>query len=132
MKPLLNETGVNVAKRNDTVNADTNSLSRANDEATGHPLAKRIRQGTDFPCTMEDGDEIADALDGLLAAARAAIAYDSAINACANDPEKMASFCTAEGDDLDALYLEWIGLARAAMASTEGTAKTRRKQRPPK
>jgi hypothetical protein len=49
-----------------------------------------------------------------LNAAAAAVAYDAAIQQCADSPEKMASFCTAQGDDLDALYAHWINLARQA------------------
>lgn len=69
---------------------------------------------------------IADALeavrpvDALLAdmleALEAAAAYDDAIEMCGNSPERMASFCTAEGDDLDALYARWQSLSRAALA----------------
>lgn len=51
--------------------------------------------------------------------AEAAVRYDDAIRACANDPEKMASFCSATGEDLDALYLNWMTLARAALAAYE-------------
>lgn len=46
--------------------------------------------------------------------AQAAIDYDTAIRSCADDPEKMSSFCTAAGDDLDTLYSRWITLAQAA------------------
>ena len=53
--------------------------------------------------------------DDLVAACKAAIAYDNAIRNSANDPEKMASFCTAQGDDLDSLYESWISLSRAAL-----------------
>lgn len=58
----------------------------------------------------------------LVAAAKAALAYDTAIASCANDPEKMASFCTAQGDDLDSLYADWIDKARAALAKADGRA----------
>jgi hypothetical protein len=51
--------------------------------------------------------------------ALAAVAYDDAIRACANDPDKMSSYCSAEGDDLDALYLRWMNLARAALQDEE-------------
>ncbi len=44
----------------------------------------------------------------------AALAYDAAIISCANNPEKMATFCTAEGDNLDKLYLDFIQAAHAA------------------
>lgn len=57
-------------------------------------------------------------------ACKAAIEYDKAIEACAGDPEKMSSFCTAQGDDLDALYFDWITKAREAVATWEdGLAK---------
>lgn len=56
----------------------------------------------------------------LLAAARAALAYHEAIASCANDPERMASFCTAEGDDLDALYMAWHSASTSAVAKAEG------------
>jgi hypothetical protein len=57
---------------------------------------------------------LAAALD-FLEAAKAAVAYDAAIQSAANDPEKMSSLCTAEGEDLDALYARWISLSRAAL-----------------
>jgi hypothetical protein len=47
--------------------------------------------------------------------ARLAIAYDSAIQACANSPDAMSSHCTAEGDTLDDLYAAWISAARALL-----------------
>jgi hypothetical protein len=46
--------------------------------------------------------------------AEAAIDYDLAIQACANDPAKMATYCTAQGDTLDSLYVRWLGLAMKA------------------
>lgn len=45
--------------------------------------------------------------------ADAVLAYDRAIESCANDRAKMSSFCSAQGDDLDALYLKMITVARA-------------------
>lgn len=56
----------------------------------------------------------------LLDAAAAAIAYDRAIQQCANDPAAMSSFCTAQGDVLDALYFAWISKAQAAVAKANG------------
>lgn len=53
----------------------------------------------------------------MLEACLAAVVYDDAIRSCANDPEKMTEFGTAEGDDLDALYLDWMTKSRAAIAS---------------
>ena len=51
----------------------------------------------------------------LVAACEAALRYHDAIAQCANSPEKMASFCTAEGDDLDALYTAWQVAATVAL-----------------
>jgi uncharacterized protein YqfA (UPF0365 family) len=48
--------------------------------------------------------------------ARLAVAYDSAIQACANNPDAMTSHCTAEGDTLDDLYEAWIAAARALLS----------------
>jgi hypothetical protein len=58
---------------------------------------------------------IAAATD-LLEAAEAALAYDAEIQGCANDPDRMASHCTAQGQTLDDLYERWIALSRAALA----------------
>ena len=60
--------------------------------------------------------------DELLAACEAAIAYDSAIHACANDPNKMASYCSAQGDTLDALYDAWITKSLNAIAKVKREA----------
>jgi len=62
----------------------------------------------------------ADALDALEAAARAAVAYDHAIRSCADSPEKMASFCTAQGDNLDTLYAQWQAYALDGLAKLAG------------
>lgn len=43
--------------------------------------------------------------------AKAVLAYDAAIRECANDPDKMASHCTATGEGLDKLYLRMVDLA---------------------
>lgn len=56
----------------------------------------------------------------LYEAAAAAVAYDDAIRSCANDPDRMASFCTAAGDDLDSLYADWIFKSSAALAKARG------------
>jgi hypothetical protein len=58
----------------------------------------------------------------LLEAAEAALLYDEALRSCRNDPREMASFCTAQGDDLDALYDDWIKKSRAAIAKFVGGA----------
>lgn len=52
----------------------------------------------------------------LLEAANAAIAYDAAIRSCGNSPDKMSSYCTAQGDTLDNLYSDWISRAQSAIA----------------
>lgn len=44
--------------------------------------------------------------------------YDKAIRSCADDPEKMSSFCTAEDDTLDDLYLQMVDWA-SLMATGE-------------
>jgi hypothetical protein len=51
----------------------------------------------------------------LVKAAKAALEYDQAINACANDPDAMATYCTAQGENLDMLYSNWISAAKEAM-----------------
>ena len=77
----------------------------------GHLIAESVAQ--------KNRALIAAAPD-LLAAANAALAYDRAIQACAGDPEKMSSFCTAQGDDLDALYFAWVDKSRAAVEKAQG------------
>ena len=59
----------------------------------------------------------------LLEACQAGIIYSKAIESCANDPEKMASFCTAEGDTLDELYFNWINRCDKAIAQAKGKLK---------
>lgn len=71
---------------------------RLSDVDPDHPNAKLLKAAPD-----------------LLKAAEAAIAYDNAIYACANDTDKMYSFCTAEGKDLDALYEDWIYKSKEAI-----------------
>jgi len=57
-------------------------------------------------------DEMADAL-------KAAVRYDDAIRSCANDPNRMSSYCTAAREDLDRLYLDWITKSRRALSKLE-------------
>ncbi len=57
--------------------------------------------------------------DALLEAALKAIKYDEVIKSCANEPDKMASYCTAEGTTLDSLYFDWMTSSRAAIAKAE-------------
>lgn len=54
--------------------------------------------------------------DDLLEACRAAMAYDDAIQSCANKPGAMSTLCTVHGETLDTLYDAWISKARAAIA----------------
>ena len=81
-----------------------------------------LRAALDQTChalLIDDPDIIRALLaerDALREVAQAALAYDSAIQRCANNPDAMSSFCTAEGDDLDSLYAEWISKARTALA----------------
>lgn len=60
--------------------------------------------------------KLLDALRDAKDACRAALAYDKAIAACGGDPAKMSSYCTAQGDDLDALYNDWLTKARMVLA----------------
>ena len=55
-------------------------------------------------------------VEELRTACEAGIRYDEAIQSCVNDPEKMASYCTAHGEELDAVYFDWLNKARAAIA----------------
>jgi len=54
-------------------------------------------------------------IDELVEACNAGIAYDKALQSCGNSPDKMSSFCTALGDDLDALYMDWIKRTKQAL-----------------
>lgn len=58
-----------------------------------------------------------DPIQQAIEAMEAALAYDEAIRSCANDPDKMSSYCTAQGDDLDSLYFGWLDKSRAALAA---------------
>lgn len=58
----------------------------------------------------------------LLEAALAGAAYRVALAQCANDPQRMASFCTATGDDLDTLFEKWDRLSKEAIAKAGGAA----------
>ena len=77
--------------------------------------------GVSEESTMSHEEAMASAIlrraaPDLLGASRAALAYDDAIRACGNDPERMATYHTAVGESLDALYDAWITKARAAVA----------------
>lgn len=58
---------------------------------------------------------VASALDALNAC-QLFIEYDREIESCGNNPEKMASHCTAQGDILDSLYFRVLSSARIAIA----------------
>lgn len=62
------------------------------------------------------------AAPALLDACEAAVCYDKAIRSCANDPDKMASYCTAAGEELDDLYADWVAAAHAAIAKAKPDA----------
>jgi hypothetical protein len=47
----------------------------------------------------------------FLALAAAVRAYHEALQSCADDPRRMSTFCTAQGKDLDDLYLEMVDAA---------------------
>jgi len=70
----------------------------------GYPSVEAPR-----PVVHRDGKSVVDA-------ALAAIAYDKAINTCADTPDAMSSYCTAQGDTLDTLYADWITKSRAVLA----------------
>jgi len=91
--------------------------------STEKPIHKSI-VNLDFGYGRKNGEDekiaaLISATPELIKAAELAIVYDEAIQQCANDPEKMASFCTATGEDLDALYLDWVTAARTAIAKTK-------------
>ena len=92
--------------------------------AMGSHYAADRRDHAGFPSDMEGeaNARLIAAAPDLLEAAKAAVAYDEAIRGCANDPDKMSSYCTAGGDDLDTLYFRWLTLARAGIAKVEGGA----------
>jgi len=85
----------------------------ANDER--RTVVCEVTGSIKYSSTQADARLIAAAPD-LYAAAVAAIAYDAAIHSCANDPDKMTEFGTAQGDDLDLLYADWIDKAGAGLA----------------
>lgn len=58
---------------------------------------------------------IVESVNGTTKLAAAVLAYDKAIESCANDPAKMASFCSAQGDNLDMLYHAMLTAARAVV-----------------
>lgn len=55
---------------------------------------------------MEDPNH--DLLNDIKTLINRALAYDAAIQECAGDPDRMSSYCTAQGENLDELYAAWI------------------------
>ena len=100
---------------NDRLSDSQIALVLLSDNETA-PLVKAVREIVDLRAgiTAERAK-----VKALREAAEAALAYDAAIAACANSPDKMASFCTVAGDDLDALYTRWQSLSRAALATSD-------------
>lgn len=82
-------------------------------------VCKSIGDDREAQANMEELALRWNAHPALVAAARAALAYDAAIKSCANNPEQMASFCTAQGDTLDDLYFEWQELSADALAQCQ-------------
>lgn len=68
--------------------------------------------------TEEEANLIKTFLQCAEACADAAINYDAAIKACANDPARMTSYQTGQGEDLDTLYARWIFQAQGLQALT--------------
>ena len=72
----------------------------------------------DFP--NEANAHLIAAAPELLEAAESAMRYDKAIRSCANDPDRMASYCTAEGEGLDTLYCDWMVKSFKALKKARG------------
>lgn len=75
-------------------------------------FSQRRWNGPEANVLLDHIDALTEQLQEL---ARATVAYDEAIMACANDPALMATYCTAQGDDLDALYFEVMTRARTVL-----------------
>lgn len=102
-----------------------NVLAVMDDHAEGIALAMQGRSArwiktAEVEAGLAEFREARATVEALIEAAEAASRYDDAIQSCANEPERMASFCTAEGDDLDFLYSDWIDKSRAALARAKG------------
>lgn len=92
-------------------------------EPSMHPLQviKAPKKSIEYACYWPEGinEKIIAAAPLLYEAALAGQEYDRAIRKCADDPDKMASFCTAKGDDLDDLYMDWMAKIQTAMMHIE-------------
>lgn len=86
-------------------------------EATKRP--KNWNDVAFLACVIQSGEPYTEQVDAAVkrlqtlrahaeAMAGTAARYHAAILASANDPETMASFCTAQGDTLDDLYGKWV------------------------
>ena len=71
-------------------------------------------------CYEESDASLISAAPDMYEALEAATRYDDAIRSCANNPYKMASFCTAEGEELDTLYDDWVQKSRQALKKANG------------
>lgn len=85
----------------------------------------RWEGATPYPEVAEANARLIAAAPDLLAAARAALAYDEAIHRRGFMGEGLKAApglpgALAEGDDLDALYFDWQSKASAAIAKAEG------------
>lgn len=69
-----------------------------------------------------DAQLLENALAGVTAmrtALRAWKSYEAAIEMCGNEPQAMASFCTAQGDTLDSLWAAAVSATNAALAGSD-------------
>lgn len=91
------------------------------ERSPGYPLSDEIAvvYCTDYDDRLEKARLLVAAPE-LLEACKAALAYDKAIRSCGNDPERMSSFCTVSGEDLDTLYFSWVNKSRSAIAKAVG------------
>lgn len=60
--------------------------------------------------------------------ALAVLRYHTAIQSCAGDPQKMVSYCTAQGESLDGLYWSMVKKAHATAGLPEPVATQEKKQ----
>jgi hypothetical protein len=87
-------------------------------DCVGDPAEYKYCGNVRHASTIEEAkNEIDCAIEEeLVEACRAAVRYDEAIRSCGNDPDKMISFCTAAGERLDTLYMDWMTKSREALA----------------
>ena len=68
---------------------------------------------------MHDATDPIHVFATALNACRFAVKYDDAIKSCGNDPDKMSTYCTAQGESLDHLYTQWQTEAKRAIELAE-------------